>query len=74
MEIVRIDCRLVVNGCQFVSLAQTVGNEGTVVDSLRHIAIVARKQQYMVEIEVARLENTHYLDALSRFAMKGDRS
>ena len=72
VEIVGIDGDLVVDGGQFVSLSDAMGNERRVVDAPGNIPLVAGKQQDMVEVEVSRLEDSHDLNAFSRFAMKWD--
>ena len=73
MEIMLIDGHLVVDGGQTVSLAEGVGDERGVVDTARHVALVARKQQHVVEVEVTRFEHAHHLNTLGGFAVEGDR-
>ena len=72
MEIVGVDAHLVLYGGQLIGLADAVGDEGTVVDALRHIALVAAEQQHVVEVEVAGFQNAHHLDTFGRLAMEGD--
>ena len=72
MEIVLIDGHLVIDGGQAVGLTKGVGNERGVVDAARHVALVARKQQHVVEVEVTRFEYAHHLDTFGGFAVEGD--
>ena len=72
VKIIGIDADLVFDGSEFVGVTDAVGDEGTVVDTSWHIALVAGQQQHMVEVEVAGLEYPHHLDPFCRFAMKGD--
>ena len=70
VEVVGVDGHLVVDSSKSVCLAYGVGNERRVVNALRHVALVARQQQHMVKVEVARFQYTHYLYAHNRFAME----
>ena len=72
VEIVGIDGDLVVDGGQFVGLSDAMGNERRVVDAPGNISLVAGEQQHMVEVEVARLEDAHHLNAFSRFTVEGN--
>ena len=72
MEIISVDGDLVFYGRQFVSMAQTMGNERRVVDAFRHVALVAGEQQHVVEVEVARFQHAHDLKTFGRFAVEGD--
>ena len=72
VEVVGVDAHLVLNRRQLVGLADAVRYEGAVVDAPWHVALVARQQQDVVEVEVARLEHTHDLHALGRLAVEGD--
>ena len=71
MEIVAIYGHLVIDRCQSVGCTQRVGYERCIINSLGHIPFVAREDEHMVEVEVARLQYTHHLDTSCRFAMKG---
>ena len=73
MEIVGEDGHLVVDGGQLVGLANGVGDERGVVDALGKVAFVAREQQDVFEIEVARLEHAHHLKANGGFSVERDR-
>ena len=70
VEIVGVYSHLVVYGSESVSLTYGVGNERRVVDTLRHIALVARKQQQVLEVKITCFEHTHYLNTYYRFTMK----
>ena len=72
MEIIGVDGHLVFDGCQFVGVAQTVGNERRVVDAFRHVALVAGEQQHVVEVEVARLQHAHDLKTFGGLTVEGD--
>ena len=72
VEIVGVDANLILDSGQFVGLADAVRNERAVVDAPRHVALVAGEQQDVVEVDVARLEHTHHLDALDGLAVEGD--
>ena len=49
-----------------------MGNERRVIHTFWHIAFVAGKNEYMVEIQVARLQHAHYLYATCRLPMEGN--
>ena len=72
MEVVGIDGHLVVDGSQLVGLADGVGDERRVVDPLGHVALVAREDEQVVEVEITGFEHAHHLNALGRFAVEGD--
>ena len=72
MKIVGVDADLVFHGGQLVSLADAVRDERTVVDTTRHVALVAAQQEHVVEIEVARFQNAHYLKAFGGFSVERD--
>ena len=70
IEIIGVDGYLVVDGGEPVKLANGVRNERRVVDTLRHIALVARKEEHMVEVQVSCFQHSHHLYSLGRFAME----
>ena len=72
VEVVGVDGHLVVDGGQAVCLAYGVGYERGVADALWHIALVARQHQYVVEIQVARLQYAHHLQAYGWLAVEGN--
>ena len=72
VEIVGVDAHLVLDGGQLVSLTDAVRDERAVVHTLGHVALVARQQQHVVEVKVARLQHTHDLHTLGRLAVEGD--
>ena len=55
MEIVAVDGYLVVYGGEAVGFAYGMRDERGVVDSLRHITLIAGEDEQMVEVEIAGL-------------------
>ena len=70
MEVITEDSDLVVDGGKTVSLPYKVRNKRYIVYTFGHISLVARKQQYIVEVEIACFQHTHYLHPTSWFAVE----
>jgi hypothetical protein len=62
-----------VDGSQLISFANGVGDERGVVDTARHIPLVAGKENDVLEVQVACFEYAHDLNAFNRFSMKRNR-
>ena len=63
---------LMVGGRKAVTIAQRVGNEAALACVARHYLIVHRKDDDTVEIQRARLQQTHHLQSLQRLALERD--
>ena len=61
-----------IDGGESVGLADTIGDEGGVIDAAGHIAVITGEQQHVVEVEVASLKHTHDLNTFRWFSVKGD--
>lgn len=73
VEIVGVDPFVVLGRGQREGRTQVVGDERPLSHEVAgEVVVVHREQQHVLEVEVARLEDTHDLNALERFALKGD--
>ena len=69
---VGIDGHFVLYRGESVRFTQGVRDERRVAHPFWHVAFVARQHKQMVEIEVARFQHAHHLNAFSRFAVERD--
>lgn len=70
VEVVGIDGVLVFDGGHAKGLAQVVGDEGCLASCLGQLALVEGEKDEVAEVEVARLEHTHDLQADGRLAVE----
>ena len=70
IEVVGIDGVLVFDGGHAEGLAQVVGDEGSLASCLGQLTLVEGEEDEVAEVEVARLEHTHDLQADGRLAVE----
>ena len=71
MEIITIDSHLMIDGCHVVCITDGIGDKRRIVDTTGHVALVARQEQHVFEVQVTRFEHAHNLDTLDRFSVEG---
>ena len=74
VEIISVDGYLVVNGSQPISFSDGIGDERGVVYATWQVALIARENQQMLEVQTAGLQYAHDLNALGGFSMEGNGS
>ena len=73
VEMVAVDGLFVVGGGEGVGAPQTVGDDRGVGEAPRHVALVAREDEQVAEVDVAGLEHAHQLHTLGGLAVEGHR-
>ena len=71
VEIIGKDGRAAAHGGEGKGLAQFVGDERIVATLARQVALGGGKHEHAVEVEQARFEHAHNLQAFEGFAMQG---
>ena len=70
VEIVGIDCNLVVNGCHAERLTQVIGDERRITACLGQLAFVDRQQNDMAKIQVTCFQYSHHLHTDGRLSVE----
>ena len=72
MKVIGIDGHLVIDGGETVGFSDAVRDERGVAQAFGQVAFIAGEQQHMFEIDVARFQDTHHLNAFYRLSVEGD--